>query len=107
MPSVVSHRELVLIPEYRTIILHDARYDARVGAPEAIAEAGRNVAAAAPYELYLIVAQSELPVRIELIAWDVPPRQKQRFPGEWTFVGGYRVPFPSGDVILGDGGGQS
>jgi hypothetical protein len=107
MPSVWERRELTLVPEYRTVILQDARFDARVGASEAITEAGRNVAAAAPYELYLIVAQSQLPVRIELLAWDAPPEQEQRSPDGWTFVGAYRVPFPTGDVILGDGGGQS
>ena len=107
MPSVVDRRELTLVPEYRTVILRDARFDARVGASEAITEAGATVVAASPYELYLIVAQSELAVDLELVAWDEAPAGEQRAPGGWTFVGAYRVPFPSGDLVLGDGGGQS
>jgi hypothetical protein len=78
-----------------------------VGASKAITEAGINVAAASPYELYLIVAQSELPVHLEFLAWDETPQEDQRSPDGWTFAGAYSVPFPSGDVILGDGGGQS
>ena len=107
MPTVIDRQGLTLRPEYRTVILHDAQFDARVGAAEAITEAATNVAATTPYELYLIVAQAELPVQIDLLTWDEPPGQDQRPPAGWTFVGAYHLPFPSGDVILGDGGGQS
>ena len=107
MASVVERREMTMRPEYRNVILQDAQFDARVGASEAIAAARASVAATASYELYLVVAQSELPVRLELVAWDSEPEQDQRSLDGWVFVGTYRVPFPSGDVIFGDGGGQS
>ncbi|MEU4217339.1 hypothetical protein [Actinoplanes sp. NPDC026623] len=111
MPSVIGRHELTLVPEYRVVSLRDAQRGGLEGSSEAIAEAGRTVAASAPSGLYLSVSQDQLPVRLELVIWDGPPTTGPG-PGteptlDWTPVGRFVMPFPSGEVALGDLGGKA
>ena len=107
MPSVVGRHELSLIPEYRIVSLQDSRHAGLEGSAEAIAEAGRAVAAVAPSGLYLCVNQDQLPVDIDLVIWDGPPPHDPDPAAGWTRAGIFTMPFPSGDIALGDLGGRA
>lgn len=107
MPSVVGRHELSLVPEYRIVSLQDSGHAGLEGSAEAIAEAGRAVAAVAPSGLYLSVNQDQLPVDIELVIWDGPPPYGPDPAAGWSRAGTFAMPFPSGDVALGDLGGRA
>jgi len=101
-----SHHELTFRPEYALFTIRDLDADARVGADRAIADANLDVAAATEYEIYVKVAQLDLPVTAALEVWDTLPATPAAVP-PWHFVNRFELPFYSGVVILGDGGGQS
>jgi len=107
MRSVIGHHELSLVPEYRIVSLQDSRHAGLEGSAEAIAQASRAVAAVAPSGLYLSVNQDQLPVDIELVIWDGPPSPDPDPAAGWTRAGIFTMPFPSGDVALGDLGGRA
>jgi hypothetical protein len=104
MPELFSRHELALRPEYKLLTLRDVELDARLGADDAIVAAGRSIAAPAPYEIWVKVAQLDLPVLAEVEVWDIPPVDH---PGpRWTLIGRFPLPFPSAHPVLGDGSGQ-
>lgn len=105
MATLRSHHELTLRPEYRLLILRDVDLDARVGAAQAIETACRTVAAATPYEVYVQVAQLDLPVLARVEVWDTAPPAPPPGPA-WSRTGTFELPFPSGQLVVGDGGGQ-
>ena len=107
MPSVVSRQELSLVPEYRIVSLQDRRLGGLDGSAAAIAEAVGAVAAVAPSGLYLIVNQDQLPVRLELEIWDGPPATGPDPAAGWVRAGPFVLPFPSGELALGDLGGRA
>ena len=107
MPSVVGRHDLSLVPQYRIVGLQDSRHSGLDGSAEAIAEAAQAVAALAPSGLYLSVNQDQLPVDLELVIWDGPPPHDPDPATGWTRAGTFTMPFPSGDVALGDLGGNA
>ncbi len=107
MSSLVGRHQLSLVPEYRVVSLQDSRNAGLEGSAEALAEADRAVAGVAPSGLYLSVNQDQLPVDIDLVIWDGPPPHDLDPAGGWTRAGAFTMPFPSGDVALGDLGGKA
>lgn len=101
-----SHHELTFRPEYALFTIRDLDADARVGADQAIAGAHQDVAAATEYEIYVKVAQLDLPITAALEVWDALPATPPTGP-PWQLVNRFELPFSSGVVLLGDGGGQS
>ncbi len=101
-----SRHELTLRPEYKLLTLRDAELDARTDADQAIETAGRTVAAATPYEIYIKVAQLDLPVLAQVEVWDTAPAGSPSGPA-WSLAGRFEMPFPSGHLVLGDGSGQA
>ncbi len=106
MPQRLTSHGLTFRPEYGVFTLRDLESDARVSAAEAIAEASRNVVASTRYELYVTAAQLDLPVRADVEVWDAEP-DAPSLEGGWAFGGRARLPFYSGHVVLGDGGGEN
>ena len=68
--------------------------------------ANQDVAAATKYEIYVKVAQLDLPITAALEVWDALPATPPVGP-PWQLVKRFELPFSSGLVLLGDGGGQS
>jgi hypothetical protein len=105
MPSVVGRQVLDLVPEYRVFGLRDAGAGGLEDLSQVIAAAGQDVAAVGSAGLFVCVNQDQLPIRVELVIWDGAPAEET---GDgWARVGEFVVPFPSGDVALGDLGGRA
>ncbi len=106
MATPRSRHELTLRPEYKLLTLRDVELDARIDADQAIETAGRTVVAATPYEIYVKVAQLDLPVLAQVEVWDTAPAEPPSGPA-WSLAGRFEVPFPTGHLVLGDGSGQA
>jgi hypothetical protein len=96
-----------LVPEYRIVGLLDSQNTNLEGSDKAITESVLTIAALAPSGLYLSVNQDQLPVDLELVIWDGPPPENLDPAAGWTRAGTFTMPFPSGDIALGDLGGRA
>lgn len=99
MPLVSSHH-IDWRPSYGLFSLRDITADASVGASDAISAAQRDVAAGAPYEIWVKRKQDLLLIAVDVQIWNTVPSGP---PSTWTGPLAFPLPCPSGELRLSDG----
>lgn len=89
--------ELTFLPDYAFFTLRDPEADAGVDSATAIEISRRHIAASTGHEIYVCCAQDRIAVHVCVNA-DGPAADGHA----WTHAASLTLPFPSGQVRLGD-----
>lgn len=100
MPILLQKHGLTFRPEDELFTLRDRDCQPGEGASGAIAGAWQNTAASSGPEIYVKVAQDDLPVRADVEIWDAAPADDLSAQG-WLGPVRLLLQCPSGHLILG------